>query len=170
MRDCESVGCRQLADPIGGSALVALLLHERFAVQLFGFELVVSAAAQSQVLHGAAAAEGYGTHVVIFEHRAFGTARALLAQERAALAIALGYASPDLSGNVARVAVCPARPRGVGVAELLLLQARYELPERALQHLRGVAARLCGSEQLLRTLQQVVRVLVQRDLEQEATG
>ena len=68
---CVSVALvrnRSLADPIGGrAALVALLLHEGFAVELFGFVLIVRAAAQSQVLDGAAAAEGDGAHVVVFE-------------------------------------------------------------------------------------------------------
>jgi hypothetical protein len=170
MGGAASVCDGHLADLIGGAAIVALLLHERIAVELFSFELVVSSAAQAQVVGGAAAAEGYGTHVVVFEHRALGTARALLAHERAAFAVAFGDLALDLGGDVSHIAPGLASSRGVGVAELMLLEPLHEFSECALQHMRGVAARLCGGEQFLRTLQQVMRVLVQGDLQHEATG
>jgi hypothetical protein len=170
MRDAASVHCGHLADPVGGAAIVALLLHEVRAVQQLGLELVVSTAAQAQVLNRAGAAEGYGAHVVVFEHRALGTARALLAHECAALAVALGDLAAHFCGHVSRVAPGLAAPRGVGVAELLLLEALHKFSQRALQYLRDVAARLCGGEKFFRALQQVMRVLVQRDLEHEATG
>ena len=170
MRVAASVRCGRLADSIGGAALVALLLHEVSSIQQLGFELVVSATAQAQVLHRAAAAEGDGTHVVVFEHRAFGTARALLAHERAALAVALGDLALDLGGNVTRVAVRTALPRGIGVAELAPLEPLHEVRERQLQDVGDIASWLGVRQQLLRAAKQVVRVLAQRELNGVAAG
>jgi hypothetical protein len=158
-----------LEGALSHQAMPAPHVHEARAVHLLGRQKIVCAAAHSHVLDRALAASSDWRDMVILEERALFAAHAVLAHERAALAIAFGHAALHLRRDVARVAGGRLRLRRTGVTELALLEALHELGQRELQHLRHVAAGPGMRQQLLGALDQVMRVLPDRELHREAS-
>src|SRR5438477_6158686 len=107
---------------LGGDSLgrFALGLHEIGAVRLFGGELIVRPASESQIRDRRLTAAPERNHVIEFQEPEFGAAMAVLTDEGAAATVALMNRTSQSCRHVFRIPVIadPRGPRLVGRAEL----------------------------------------------------